>query len=70
MMSKPTKRSDAENTDFGFRENVVHHKPGFDYGGPKREPEAAGNHRFRRSERKDIPQESLARRIAKSKKGE
>jgi hypothetical protein len=70
MMSKRTIASDAENTGFGFRKNVAQHKPGFDQGSPEREPEADGNHRFRRSEEKDVPRRSLADRLGKPAKGE
>ena len=69
-MTKRTKAGDAENTGFGFREKIVKHKPGFEPGSQEREPEAAGNHRFRPSPQKDIPKETLAARIAKSAKGE
>ena len=61
--------SDDDNMGFRTREHIVRHKPGFDHGGPEREPENGGNHRFRRSDQKDIPQGSLADRIAKHKKG-
>jgi hypothetical protein len=64
-----TRTGDAENTGFGFPENVADHKPGFDHGGAEREIDAGDNsHRFRRSEKRDIPQESLASRIGKLKK--
>jgi hypothetical protein len=68
MMSNKTKSSDDGNMGFGFRAHVVHHKPGFDHGGPEREPEN-GNHRLHRSEQKDIPQGSLAERLSQPKKG-
>lgn len=61
--------SDAENTAFGLPEYLADHKPGFDHEGPKREIETGDNHRFRRSQKKDVPQKSLADRIGKSKKG-
>jgi hypothetical protein len=64
-----TTTGDAENRGFGFPEYVADHKPGFDHGGPEREIDAGDNsHRFRRSEKRDIPQESLASRIGKLKK--
>lgn len=68
-MTKRTKDGDGENTGFGFRENVVKHKPGFEAGSQEREPESAGNHQLRPSPQKDIPKETLAARIAKSTKG-
>jgi hypothetical protein len=70
MMSKKTKTGDDGNMGFGSRANVAQHKQGFDHGSPEREPETGGNHRFRRSEQKDIPQGSLADRIANFKKEE
>ena len=61
--------NDARNKGFGLRDYVVHHKPGFDHGAPTREGETSGNHRFRHSEQKDIPQGSLAERIRTPAKG-
>jgi hypothetical protein len=69
MVSKTTKTGDDGNMGFGSSANLVDHKPGFDRGAPARERETRGNHRFRRSDQKDIPQGSLADRVAKSKKG-
>jgi len=64
-----TRAGDAENRGFGLPEYVADHKPGFDHVKVEREIEAGDNsHRFRRSEKKDVPQESLARRIGKSQK--
>ena len=70
MTSKRTKTGDDGNMDFRPRAKVVHHKPGFDHEAPERKLETNGNHRFRRSEKKDVPQGALADRLAKSKKGE
>jgi hypothetical protein len=67
-MSKRTEGGDAENTAFGFPQHVAEHKPGLDHGDPKREVETDDNHRFRRSQKKDIPQESRAVRIGKARK--
>ena len=75
MSPKQTKTNDGENADdtrnkgFGVRQYIVHHRPGFDDGGQKRELETEGNHTFRRSEQKDIPQGTLADRIGKPRKG-
>ena len=75
MSSKPTKTGstehagDAENKGFGGRRNVTHHKPGFDHGYQRSEPETEGNHAFRRSDQKDVPQESLADRVGRRKQG-
>ena len=65
MVSRKMKTGDAGNTGFGFREHVVHHKPGFEHQSLKRELETGGNHRFRPSEQKDVPRESLSDRIDK-----
>jgi hypothetical protein len=59
---------DAENTGFGLPKYVADHKPGFDHGGPRQRIESGDDHRFRRSEKKDVPHESLAARIRKPKK--
>jgi hypothetical protein len=64
-MAKGTRGSDDDNTGFAIRENAVKHKPGFDLGKQAKEGEAAGNHRFKRSDPKDVPQRSLAERIVK-----
>jgi hypothetical protein len=64
-MAKNSSNSEADNTGFAVRENVARHKPGFELGEQAKETEAASNHRFRRSEQKDVPQRSLAERIAK-----
>lgn len=76
MTSKQTKIGDGENAGdarnkgFGGRQHIVEHRPGFDLGGQKRKLETGGDHAFRRSDQKDIPQRSLADRIGKSKKGD
>ena len=76
MTSKQTKTGDGENAGdarnkgFVVRHHIAHHKPGFDNGGQRRELETGGNHAFRRSEQKDIPQGTLADRIGKSRKGD
>lgn len=68
-MTKRTKAEDEKNTGFNFRDDVARHKPGFEPASQEREPDDSGNHRFRRSEEKDVPKESLAARIAKSTRG-
>ena len=60
---------DAENTAFGIPEILQDHKPGYDDGDSKRKVGVGGDHRFKRSDKKAVPQESLAVRIGKSKKG-
>ena len=69
MRTKSTEPSDARNTGFGPREHVVNHKPGYDSGSSKRQAETGDSHRFRRSDKKDVPKESLADRLSKSRKG-
>lgn len=60
---------DEENTGFDFPVSHAQHKPGLDLGGAKHAAgETEGNHRFRRSEEKDIPRERLADRIGKPRK--
>ncbi len=64
-----TRTGDAENKEFGFSEHVADHKPGFEDAGAEREIDGGDkSQRFRRSQKKDIPQESLASRIGKLKK--
>lgn len=58
---------DVGNKGFGVRDNIAHHKPGFEYEDQKRELDTEGNHAFRPSEQKDIPKGTLADRIHKSK---
>jgi len=69
MSSKRTEGGDEENTAFGLPEQVVDHKAGFDPKVPKQEAETGNNRRFRPSEEKDIPQQPLAHRIGKKRKG-
>lgn len=69
LRSKRKEGGDEENTAFGLPEKVVDHKPGFDLQVPKHEAEMGNNRRFRPSEEKDIPQQSLAERIGKNRKG-
>jgi hypothetical protein len=76
MASKQTKSGDSENAGdagnkgFVVRQSIANHRPGFDHEGQKRELETGGNHSFRRSEQKDVPRETLADRIGKSRKGD
>jgi len=67
-MAQRTKGSDDGNTHFTFRKNITQHKPGFEKAVAERETEA-GNHRFKASDEKHVPKESLAARLAKSAKG-
>jgi hypothetical protein len=68
ILAKTTRDSDAGNTAFSISKNVVHLKPGLDLAAEVKD-EGTGNHRFRRSEEKDIPRGTLADRISKSTKG-
>jgi hypothetical protein len=63
-----TERGDAANRTFGLPVYLVDHKPGLDHQASKQEVERGDNHRFRRSDKKDIPRESLASRIGKPKR--
>jgi len=67
-MAQRTKDGDAGNTGFSFRKDVVHHKPGFEKAAAHGDAEAGGNHRFRARDEKDVPKESLASRLGKSKR--
>lgn len=62
-----TERGDAANTTFGLPARLTEHKPGFDYAESKEDGERGDNHRFRRGNPKDVPQQSLASRIGKPK---
>ena len=69
MKSKGSDDGDDRDGPFGLPVRLADHKPGVDHGKPAPEGESGGDHRFRRSEPKDIPKESLAERISKSRKG-
>lgn len=60
--------ADEKDTSFGFPEKVVDQKSGFDGQVAKEEVETGNNRRLRPRETKDVPQESLAARIAKTNK--
>lgn len=62
------KDDDEENTAFGFPIENVDQKPGFDGEVTKETTKIGINRRLRPSEKKDIPQESLAARISKTRK--
>jgi hypothetical protein len=70
MPSKRIKGGDEENADFGLPENVADHKSGFDREVANQEVETGNDRRRRPREEKDVPQESLAARIAKIRKGD
>lgn len=59
------KGADDENTAFGLPAKTVDQKPGFDGEIAKQEVESSNNRRLRPTDKKDIPQESLAARISK-----
>jgi hypothetical protein len=67
-MPRTTRESDAGNEAFAISKNVAQHKPGLDLTAEVKD-KGTGNHRFRRSEKKDIPRGTLAERIAKSTRG-
>jgi hypothetical protein len=64
------KGTDEENTTFGPPTRVADQKPGFSGEVAKQEVETRHDRRLRPRDRKDIPQEGLAYRIAKSLKEE
>lgn len=66
-MGTPT-NSDEGNRGFGSSKNLAQHKPGVEYGTVDPAGHAGGNHQFRQSPRGEIPRESLAELIAKSKR--
>ena len=68
MRSKQSTNGDDGNAAFGFPEKVADLKPGFDEGASKRDVKTGDSHRFRPSNRRDVPKGSLADRIAKSRK--
>lgn len=75
MRSERIKAGDEENTAFGLPKKVVDQKSGFDLSGfdrdaAKQEVETGKDHRRRPREKKDIPQEPLAARIGKIRKGD
>ena len=61
---------DSENTAFGLPEKVADHKPGVEHEVAKQEVEQGKTHRLRPSEERDIPKESLAARIVRTRKGD
>ncbi len=67
MPSGRMARGDEENTAFGLPARFRERKPGYVREAAAYE-ERAGEHRRRPSEDSDIPQESLAARIAKRRK--
>jgi hypothetical protein len=64
--SRRPERGDEDNTAFGLPERSMERKPGYARNVADREDEAVG-HRRRPSEDQDIPQESLAERIARNR---
>jgi hypothetical protein len=68
-MARTTRESDAGNQAFAISKNVAQHKPGLDLAAEVKDG-GTGNHRFHRSEQKDVPRGTLAERIARSTKGD
>lgn len=69
MSSKRIKGGDEENSAFGLPAKIADHKAGFEREVAKQEVETGKHRRLRPSEGKDVPKESLAARIRKSRKG-
>jgi len=70
MRTERIKDGDEKNTNFGLPEKVVDQKSGFDREIAEQKVETGNDRRRRPSEEKDIPQETLAARIDKIRKGE
>jgi hypothetical protein len=68
MDSKRIKGADEENTAFGLPAKALDEKSGFKGEVAKEEVQTGNDRRLRPSEKKDIPQESLASRIDKIRK--
>ncbi len=68
-LGKRSNGGDEENTAFGRSAKLAEHKSGFDRKVVKQGAETGKHPRRRPSAEKDIPQESLAARIAKRQKG-
>ena len=68
MRSERLKGADEENVAFGLLAKAVDQKSGFAPEVAKQEVEEGNNRRRRPTEKKDIPQESLASRIGKIQK--
>jgi hypothetical protein len=69
MISGDSGSGDERNVGFGAPENIADHAPGFDFTPVKQESEGGNDHRRRRGDPKDIPQESLAMRFQRSTQG-
>jgi hypothetical protein len=69
-MSNDSGSGDERNAGFGAPENIVHHKPGFDFTHGKQEGEGGKDHRRSPKDAKDIPQEPLAKRLKRPTKGD
>jgi hypothetical protein len=61
------KSGDDRNSGFGSGSNVARHKPGFEPSPAVRGQD--GNHTFKHSDNKDVPQESLRDRLTRPRKG-
>jgi hypothetical protein len=69
MRSRKSKGGDEENSAFGLPAKTVDHKSGVHHEVAKQGVEKGHNRRRRPREEKDIPQETLAARIGKIRKG-
>jgi|SRR5262249_9778420 len=69
VMARATRESDARNEAFAVNKNLAKHKPGLDLTAEAKD-KGTGNHRFQRSDKKDVPRGTLAERIAKSTRGD
>jgi hypothetical protein len=69
IRSKRIKGGDEENSGFGLPARIADHRAGFEHKVAKQEVETGKNRRLRPSKEKEVPKESLAARIRKSRKG-
>ena len=70
VISGDSGSGDERNAGFGAPENISHRAPGFDFTPVKQESEGGTDHRRRPGDAKDIPEESLAKRLKRSSKGD
>ena len=70
MSTRKREPSDERNSSFGSAAAVAEHKPGMESVAARAAEVEEGHHRRSPSDAKKIPQESLAKRIGKPRKGE
>ncbi len=68
MSRKLSEPADEENSSFELPDSTLEVKSGFE-SGAREQKTAEGHHRFRRRDKKDVPQEPLAERISRRGRG-